>query len=74
MDAPAAPIKTRAMMILERRIGQPLETYLHREYVGRGRTMLDISRELGVHESTVQRYMALLGVEARFPGPRKAVV
>lgn len=74
MNAPPAPIKTRPMMVIERRIGQPLETYLRREYVQGRRTMADIGAELGIHESTVQRYMALLGIEARFPGPRKAAV
>lgn len=68
------PIKTRPMLVLERRLGEALEAFLEREYIQHSRTMLDIADELGVHESTVQRYMSMLGIEARFPGPRTAAV
>lgn len=62
------------MQVVERRIGRPLEEHLRQRYVVEGKTTYEIGAELDVHPSTVQRWMALLGIEARFPGPRKAAI
>jgi hypothetical protein len=74
MVAQPVPIKTRPMLVTERRLGRPIEEYLHEQYVVGGRTTAEIGIDLGVHPSTVTRWMALLGIEARFPGPRRAAV
>jgi DNA-binding MarR family transcriptional regulator len=66
-------LKTRPMLKVEQRIGEPLETFLERRYVDEGKTQREIGEELGVDDSTVNRWMAALGIEARFPGQRGKV-
>jgi len=73
MDA-IRPIKTRPMQVMERRIGRPLEEFLSERYLTEGKTTYEIGAELDVHPSTITRWMAVLGIEARFPGPRKAAL
>ena len=68
------PIKTRPMQVVERRLQRPLEQFLAERYITEGRTQAEIGEEIGVHPTTVTRWMQLLGIEARFPGPRKGVV
>lgn len=67
-------LKTRGMQIVEARIGQPLEEYLEEKYHGEGLTTVQIAAALGVDNSTVSRWMAALRIEARYLGPRRAVV
>lgn len=69
------PIKTRPMQVVERRLGRPLEEFLAERYTVDGKTTYEIGAELGVNPSTVTRWMAVLGIEARFPGrrPKEAV-
>lgn len=68
----AEPIfKSRAMLRVEARIGQPLEDYLAERYLSR--TQPEIAEELGVSGASVSRWMRELGVEARFPGQRPPV-
>lgn len=58
------------MQVTEHRLGEPLEAYLERRYVREGVTLAVIAEELGINVSTASRWMAQLGVEARFPGQR----
>jgi hypothetical protein len=68
------PIKSRAMQIIEGRLGEALDTYLRREYQDKGRTTREIALDLGVNGSTVTKWMERLGIEARAFGPRRAQV
>jgi transposase len=65
------PIKTRPMQVVEQRLGRPLEEYLADRYTRDGLSTYEIGAEIDVHPSTVTRWMALLRIEARFPGPRR---
>jgi hypothetical protein len=65
-----APIKSRAMQIVERRLGAPLEQWIAERYEA-GATQEEIGVELGIEGATVSRWMRELGIEARFPGQRK---
>ncbi len=67
-----APIKTRSMLVMERRLGEPIEAYLQRRYLDDGVTTHVIAHELGLNNGTIFRWMAQLGIEARFPGQRGA--
>lgn len=69
----SAPTKTKSMQVIERRLGEPLEDYLRRRYLTDGATTHAIAEELGLNNGTISRWMAHLGVEARFPGQRAAV-
>lgn len=71
MVASTPPIKSRPMQVVERRIGRELAEFLTERYITEGRTQREIGEEVGVHETTITRWMAQLGIEARFPGPRK---
>jgi transposase-like protein len=68
-----SPIKTRAMQLVERRIGRPLDEFLRERYDIDQKTTTEIAQELGVNDGTVSRWMALLGIETRLTGPRKSV-
>ena len=72
MDRSTVLLKSRPMQKVEIRLGRPLEEFLDERYNQDGRTQRQIADELGVDDSTVNRWMAALGIEARFPGPRKA--
>ena len=61
--------KSRPMQVVEARLGRPLEEYLEERYAA-GATQAEIASELDVTDGTVSRWMALLGIQARFPGPR----
>lgn len=63
-------LKTRAMQILEGRLGEPLEVFIRRRYVDEGATLRDVADELGLSVGTVSRWLPQLGVPARFPGQR----
>lgn len=65
-----AHLKTKAMLVLEHRLGEPMEDYLRRRYVDEGATTHQIGQELGLNNATVSRWLSLLGIEARFPGQR----
>lgn len=67
------PIKTRAMQLVERRLGQPLEDYFQEQYEVQRKTTQEIADELGISNGTVSRWMAALGIEARLVGPRRSV-
>ena len=56
------------MLRVEARLGRPLETYFAERY--ETLTQPQIAEELGVSGATVSRWMAELGIEARFPGQR----
>lgn len=62
---------TRGMRVLERRIGRPLQEVFEEMYLDRGMTQQQIADELGIDVGSVSRWMARLGIEARYLGPRK---
>lgn len=64
-------LKSRPMQIMEHRLGRPLDEFLQERYVEQQRTQREIAAELDVDESTVGRWMARLGIEARMPGPQR---
>ena len=63
-------IKSRAMQIVERRLGEPVEPALHRLYVAEGRTQEEIAEVFGVSVRTIKRWMADFGIPTRWLGPR----
>lgn len=65
-------LKTVPMQRTEGRLGEPLEDFLRRRYHDEGKTLRQIGDELDIDAGTVSRWMRTLGVEARFPGPRRA--
>lgn len=65
-----AHLKTKAMLVLEHRLGEPMEDYLRRRYLDEGATTNQIGDELGLNNATVSRWLGSLGIEARFPGQR----
>lgn len=64
------PTLTGPMRRIEQRVGRSLEAELRDRYEARGQTLADIGADLGVSQATVSRWMARLGIEARFPGQR----
>jgi hypothetical protein len=64
------PIKSRAMQIIERRLGVPLEQWIADRYAA-GATQEEIGAELGIEGATVSRWMRELGLEARYSGRGK---
>lgn len=67
------PVKTRAMQLVEQRLGQSLEGFLRQRYTAEQRTTQEIADEIGVSNGTISRWMAALGIETRLMGPRKSV-
>lgn len=70
VDSTTTPTKTRPMLRVEERMGEPIEDVLNRLYHEQGKTMPEVAAILGVDAGTVSRWMAALGIEARFPGQR----
>lgn len=62
--------KTRPMQVMEARLGRPLEDVLRSLYHDEGLTLAQVADRLDVNVGTVSRWMASLGIPARFPGPR----
>jgi len=62
------------MRKLSGKLGRSLEAEIRDRYFDRGETMAEIGAALGVSEGTVSRWMARLGIEARFPGRRPEAV
>lgn len=58
------------MLRVEERLGEPIEVVLRRLYHEQGMTLAEVAAEFGVDATTVSRWMASLGIEARFPGQR----
>lgn len=57
---------------MEHRLGEAIESYLHRRYVIEGATTIAIGEDLGLNNATVSRWLATLGIEARLTGQRGA--
>lgn len=55
---------------MEYRLGEPIEVYLYRRYHTDGLTLGEVADELGLAISTMSRWLAQLGIAARFPGQR----
>jgi hypothetical protein len=65
-----AHLKTKAMLVMEHRLGEPIEVYLERRYIRDGLTTVQIADELGVDKGTISRWMSTVGVAARLTGQR----
>ena len=63
-------LKSKAMQVVEHRLGETLESYFQRRYVEDGVTLAVIADELGIQVSTTSRWMAQLGMGARLIGQR----
>lgn len=66
-------LKTRAMQVIEFRLGEPLEQFLRRRYIDEDRTTVEIAEELDVNSGTVSRWMAHFSIPARLHGPRRSL-
>jgi CRP-like cAMP-binding protein len=69
-QTPPDRIKSRAMQLVEHRIGEPIEPALHRLYVVERKTQAEVAEALGVTRRTVIRWMQDFGIETRWLGPR----
>ena len=67
-------LKSRAMQRLEHRLGEPLEAYLSRRYHAEGATLYVLADDLSLSVGTLSRWFAILGIETRLTGPRRAAV
>lgn len=56
------------MQLLEHRLGRPLDEVLRELYVDQGMTTKQVGAALGVSNASVSRWMAILGIEARYIG------
>lgn len=56
--------KTTAMLLVEARLGRPVEEVI-REVYDAGGMQKDVAEALGIEGSTVSRWMKDLGIEAR---------
>lgn len=63
---------TGPMRRVEQRVGRPLVDEIRVRY--ETQTIAEIAEALGVSEATISRWMARLGIEARFPGQRPEAV
>lgn len=59
--------KTTAMLLVEARLGRPIEVVI-REIYDAGGFQRDVAEALGVDGSTVSRWMEILQIEARPKG------
>lgn len=66
-------LKSRHMQRMEHRLGRSLEDFFEQRYIVQERTLREIADELNIDETTAGRWLGLLGIEARPPGPRRAV-
>jgi len=66
--------KSRGMQVVEAREGKPIDELLRDFYDTDGLTQEQIAERLGVSVSTVIRWMAQLGIETRWFGPRRVEV
>jgi DNA-binding transcriptional regulator LsrR (DeoR family) len=60
------------MQIVEARMRRDIGELLQELYHEKGNTQAQIADALGVDVATVSRWMTLLGIEARYLGPRRA--
>jgi CRP-like cAMP-binding protein len=66
-----APLKSKAMQRMERRLGRPLEEVFRDLYVAQRMSQAEVGEELGIHPATVSRWLDELGIESRPPGRPK---
>ena len=58
------------MQVVEHRLGRSLEGYMRERYDA-GATQAEIADELDLTTGAVSRWMVVLGIESRPPGPRR---
>lgn len=66
-------LRTKAMQVIEQRLGEPLEVYLRRRYLDEGLTTVEIAAALDVNNGTVSRWLAHFDIPARLHGSRRPV-
>jgi len=64
-------LRTKAMQVIEQKLGEPLEVFLRRRYQVDERTTVEIALELDVNPGTVSRWMAHFDIPARLTGSRR---
>ena len=64
-------LKSRGMQLVEHRLERPLEEVLTELYHGEHLTVKQVGERLGVSGASVSRWMAELGIEARYIGPER---
>lgn len=57
--------KTRFMLQLDKKFGEPIEEILKRLYVKERKSGIEISKELGIKESTVYKYLKVFDIPRR---------
>lgn len=65
---PRRVFKTKAMQKIEQRLGADLEDWIPTAY--ESKTQAQVADELGIDQTTLSRWMQLLGIDARFQGQR----
>jgi len=63
---------TKAQIVVQLELGEPLGEYLSRRYHGEGATLAEIADALGIKVSTASRWLWQFGIAARRPGRRAA--
>lgn len=61
------PHKTRLMLEIERKHGEPIESLLRRLYIEEGKTLSEVGEVFGMTESGVFRWMERFGIPRRSP-------
>lgn len=67
-------VKSRGMQLVEHRLGRPLADVLQELYVDEGLTVKQVAARIGVSSASVSRWMAELGIEARYIGGQKVAL
>lgn len=69
---PTEPVLTGPMRRVQDRLGRPLGEDLEDRYIRQGLTLEQIASDpkYGLSITTLSRWLAFFGIEARFPGQR----
>lgn len=65
MNTPLISIKGRQEQVVEARFGDSLPALLRRFYTDEGQSQVEVAQTLGVHRSTVLRWMKDYGIATR---------
>jgi len=63
---------TKAQIVVQMELGEPLGEYLNRRYHAEGATLAEIADALRIEISTASRWLGQFGIAARRPGRRAA--